>query len=480
MIKHLFILHTLINGLLCLCNTAGSQAIAQKPNIVLIVSDDHGLDALGCYGNPFIKTPSLDALAKDGIRFTNAFGTTASCSPSRSVILTGLHNHANGMYGLEHDESHFRSFDEIKSLPVILAEAGYLTARVGKFHVAPESVYQFANVLSPGKANDNASIGRNPVAMAELCQEMIQQKEKPFFLYFATDDPHRSMPHNTWPLPNRFGNRPEGYPGIKEQRYHPDSVIVPPFLPNLPMVRHELANYYQAVSRVDQGVGQLISILKQAGVYNNTLIIYLSDNGIAFQGAKTTVYDPGIHLPLIIKHPQGNNYSAVAHEMVSWTDIAPTILDFAGLSLKASAMHGKSLRNVLEGKANSLRDTIFASHTFHEIEMYYPMRAIRTRDFKLIWNIAHKLDYPLTLDLIHSSSWQAFVSSGMDKYGMKPVSQFLRRPTFELYDLKNDPYEVNNIADHPDYSAVKVALLKRLKQFQQETNDPWIRKWDFE
>ena len=117
--------------------------IDKRPNIVLIVADDHGREAVGCYGNSAIRTPHIDQLAADGTRFTNAFCTSASCSPSRSVLLTGVHNHANGMYGLEHQIHHFSSFDSVRSLPVLLEQAGYRTARIGKLHVAPESVYHF-------------------------------------------------------------------------------------------------------------------------------------------------------------------------------------------------------------------------------------------------------------------------------------------------------------------------------------------------
>ncbi len=384
------------------------------------------------------------------------------------------------MYGLEHDESHFKSFDFIKSLPVLLSGKGYLTARVGKFHVAPEEVYHFDQVLSAGKANDNSSVGRNPVAMAELCKPVINQKAQPFFLYYATDDPHRSTPHNSWPQPNPFGNHLGARPGTKDIHYAPEEVIVPDFLPDIPMVRQELAQYYQSVSRLDQGVGRLIQMLKEAGVYDNTLIVYLSDNGIAFQGAKTTVYDPGLRLPLIVKQPKSLKAGTVADAMVSWTDLAPTVLDYAGAPDLAKHMHGQSFRDILQGASPVKRDTVFASHTFHEIEMYYPMRAIRTRHYKLIWNIAHPLDFPLTLDLINSSSWQAFRKSGDTLYGKRTLAQFLKRPPFELYDLAKDPHEVVNLTDDPAYRDIRETLIRRLKLFQQETGDPWVRKWEFE
>jgi N-sulfoglucosamine sulfohydrolase len=234
-------------ALLAVSSLMGGTSCAQnmeKPNILLIISDDHGTDAVGCYGNPVIKTPNLDNLAKEGVRFTHAFCTTSSCSPSRSVILTGLHNHANGMYGLQHSYHHFSSLDNIKSLPNYLAEGGYRTARIGKFHLAPEHVYKFETVLSGGAANDMESIGRSPVEMANQCRNFINNQDKrPFFLLFALDDPHRGLPFKSWPDPNPFGNRPQGYPGVKTQNYDPGEVTVPSFLPDIPECRAELAEY---------------------------------------------------------------------------------------------------------------------------------------------------------------------------------------------------------------------------------------------
>jgi len=316
-----------------------AAAVAVRPNIVLIVADDHGRDALGCYGNPVIKTPHLDALAADGTRFTHAFCTTASCSPSRSVILSGQQNHRNGMYGLQHDDHHFQSFDHVKSLPVLLAAAGYRTARIGKFHVGPEAVYAFQTVLSGGAATDHATIGRSPVEMAEQSRGVIEAKDdRPFFLYFASDDPHRAnavLPDgkptfDTFPNPNRFGNRPAGYPEIAPVIYRPEDVRVPSYLPDTPACRAELAEYYQAVSRLDQGVGHLLGILKAAGRYESTLIVYLSDNGAAFPGAKTTLYDPGMRLPCLVRSPGRKQPGATQPAMITWADLAPTLLDVAG------------------------------------------------------------------------------------------------------------------------------------------------------
>jgi N-sulfoglucosamine sulfohydrolase len=448
---------------------------SERPNIVLIVADDHGREALGCYGNPVIKTPTIDGLAAEGVRFTNAFCTTASCSASRSVILSGMYNHANGQYGHQHSYHHFISFENVKTLPVLLTEAGYRTARIGKYHVAPESVYKFDTEL-PGS-------GRSPVQMAQNCRDFIGSDGKPFFLYFCMDDPHRSgeVAQELPGKPDRFGNKAEGsYPGIKEVEYDPKDVIVPPFLPDVPECRAELAQYYQSVSRVDQGVGRLLGVLKEAGNYENTLIIYISDNGVAFPGAKTTLYEPGMKLPCIVNRPGQKNKGITCDAMINWADLAPTILDFAGALPGENTCQGRSFKSALEQQHAEGWDVTYASHTFHEITMYYPMRVVRERRYKLIWNIAHGLDYPFASDLWAASTWQATIQNNGKYYGKRTVEAYLHRPKFELYDLENDPHEVKNLADDPNHQNILDDLKAKLKAFQKRTNDPWILKWDYE
>lgn len=469
--------------------TAAPAIGGERPNIVMIISDDHGTDALGCYGNPVVKTPHLDALAAEGTRFTNAFCTTASCSASRSAILTGLHNHRNGLYGHPHDHHHFSSFDHVKSLPVMLADAGYRTARIGKFHVAPESVYAFQTVLSGGAANDPASLGRSPVEMADQARSFLAAKDaRPFFLLYATDDPHRAnttLPDgrpsfDSYPEPNRFGNRPQGYPGIKPVVYRPEDVIVPPFLPDTPECRAELAEYYQSVSRLDQGVGRLVQVLKDTGQYDRTLIVYISDNGVAFAGAKTTVYEPGIRLPCIVRAPNHRNPGSVQTAMVSWVDWTPTLLDVANAPAPAAGFHGRSLRAGLDGARLAGWDEVYASHTFHEVTMYYPMRVVRTRRYKLIHNIASGLTYPFALDLIKSPTWISVIKSGATRYGKREIDAYLHRPEFELYDLENDPDEVVNLEGDPAHRATREKLIAKLKAFQEATQDPWKHKWEYQ
>jgi len=453
--------------------TAG--AASRRPNVVLIVADDHGRGDLGCYGNRVIETPNLDKLAAEGVRFTHAFCTTASCSASRSVILSGLYNHYNGQYGHEHSYHHFRSFDHVRSLPVLLSQAGYRTARVGKYHVAPEEVYKF-DVALPGNS-------RSPVEMADNCRDFVGADDaRPFFLYFCTSDPHRGggkatgVPHQ----PDRFGNRDQGYPGIEEVTYDPEKVIVPDYLPDIPECRAELAQYCQAVSRVDQGVGRLIHILKQAGRYDDTIVIYLSDNGIAFPGAKTTLYEPGMNLPCIVRTPWQKNRGIACDALINYADLSPTILDLAGATPSDYEFHGRSFKSVLEREHVDGWNTTYASHTFHEITMYYPMRVVRERRFKLIWNIADGLEYPFASDLWESATWQGNLRRGNTRYGRRTIDAYLHRPKFELYDLQSDPHEVVNLADDPKYQNKLDEMKAKLKAFQKRTQDPWILKWDYE
>jgi N-sulfoglucosamine sulfohydrolase len=475
------------------CSTGHPAREASAPNIVVIVSDDHGQDDLGSYGNRYIKTPSLDMLADEGIRFTNAYCTSASCSASRSVILTGLYNHANGQYGHEHTYHHFKTFESVRSLPVILSENGYNTARAGKFHVAPEEVYLFDNVI--------AGNARNPYEMAVSSRSFLRNTDRPFFLYFCTSDPHRGggvVEDNPY-KPDRFGNRDQGYEGIQEVIFDPDDVDVPWYLPDTPATRAELAQYYQSVSRMDQGIGKLFSILKEEGLWDNTVIMYLSDNGIAFHGAKTNVYDPAIRLPFLVKMPRGINSGRVTDAMVNWADLTPTILDLAGVldkelqdrpRLAAEAgstglprfegFHGKSFLSVLENPETGGFDNIFASHTFHEITMYYPMRVVENRQYKLIWNLASGLPYPQASDLWSSATWRHLIESGEVYYGKRPVADYLQRPVFELFDIADDRREIKNLAGNPEYAGILNELKEQLKTFQENTGDPWIVKWEYE
>ncbi|MCR9296305.1 MAG: sulfatase [bacterium] len=453
---------------------------ADRPNIILFVTDDQSPDT-GCYGNTVIRTPNMDALAADGVVFDNAFCTTASCSASRSVILSGLHNHYNGHYGHQHSYHHFSSFDRVRSLPVRLTESGYYTLRIGKYHVAPEAVYQFDREL-PGNS-------RNPVQMANNVKEHLvgRQSDQPFFLYFCTSDPHRSgnersdLPHS----PNAFGNSLEGYPGVESVYYNPDEVMVPNFLPDTPTSRAELAMYYESISRIDQGLGRLTEVLRELELFDNTVVIFTSDHGMAFPGAKTTLYEPGMRVPMIVCDPRVEKRGIRNSAMISHVDLAPTILDMAGCfssqSQDPTDFHGRSWAELVDSESARGWDKVYASHTFHEIQMYYPMKVVRGRRYKLIWNIAYPLPYPFASDLWAAPTWKKQFEQGPDTmYGKRTVQQYIHRPEFELFDLQLDPDETENLADKVEHAELLSAMKAELRGFQSKTKDPWIIKWDYE
>jgi len=455
-----------------------SAASAHSPdehrNVLLIISDDHGLADSGCYGNPVLKTPSLDSLAKKGVRFSSAFSTVASCSASRSVIFTGLFNHTNGQYGHQHGPANLHTQRWVRGLPAMLNEQGYHTGLIGKFHVQPRQVYPFQELITSdvGYKSVKALQGNRDVwSMARQAGEFFSSEpEKPFFLTVAYSDPHRD-----WVKSNAID-----YPNVKKETYDPEEVILPPYLPDKPEVRRELAAYYQSVGRLDQGIGFLLEALEKSGRAGNTLIIYISDNGIAFPGAKTNLYDPGIRLPMIISSPTQRRHGLVNDSMVSYIDIAPTVLDWAGAGLPPYELPGRSILPVLEQENPAGWDTVFASHTFHEITMYYPMRVIRTRKYKYILNLAHGLEFPFASDLYESATWQGILRRGDGKMGVREVEKYIHRPKEELYELENDPHEVANVADDPQYKDVLDDLRVRLRSWQEATDDPWIVKYSYE
>ena len=443
-------------------STTGTAPIlpgTRRPNILLFIVDDQGSLDAGCYGSTQVRTPALDDLAANGVRMTSAFCTTPSCSASRSVILTGMHNHATGQFGHAQPPANFRTSDTVRSLPGILRAAGYRTANVGKFHVAPESVYPYEHFINKEYMGGMAWSDEMAAAAAPV---IASKDQRPFFISFCTREPHRPY----------FLRKPS--------RFDPASVEVPPFLPDSPECRRELADYYASVEQADEGLARMLELVRQSGRWDDTVIIYLSDNGVAFPGAKTNLYDPGIRLPLVIRDPAQKKQGHACDAMVTYADIAPTVLDIAGLSAESAGMHGRSFAKALANEKPAGWDEVNASHTFHEITMYYPMRMVRDRTHKLIWNIAHPLTFPSAADLYDSKAWQGVLTRADRMFGKRTVDAYLHRPAFELYDLTADPDEVRNLADDPAHAAKLEEMKAKLRAFMEKSDDPWVVKWRYE
>ena len=425
------------------------------PNIVLIIADDLAWDDSGAYGNQKVGTPNIDRLAREGMKFTHAFVTISSCSPSRSSMITGRYPH-----NTDAEQLHWPLPAEQVTFVEKLKAAGYWTAASGKWHLGAAVKDRFDVVNDPGEAgfqtdpktgkmlaaDDSGAAGWIPI---------LQQrpKNKPFFLWFAALDPHRDYVENSIPKP-----------------HDPSEVIVPPHLPDTPEVRGELALYYDEITRLDGNVGKVLAELERQGVADNTLILFISDNGRPFPGAKTTMYDTGIRTPLLARWPKTIRPGTEATGLVSSIDLAPTILQLAGVAIP-STVQGKSFAATLADPNMKTRDAIHAEKNWHDYEDR--TRALRTERFKYIRN-----DYP---DLAGTPSADAGRSPSMGairrlhKEGkLTPLQARIfqkPRPAEELYDLQADPNEENNLAVDPRYAKTLVELREKLKAWGRETND---------
>ena len=442
-------------------------------NILFIIADDLGRN-LGCYGDTSIRTPHIDSLADEGVVFENAFASTASCSGSRSTLYTGLHTHQNGQYGLGHSFHHFATLDNVETLPELFNASGYLTGIVGKVHVGPASVYPWVE--------RRESPTRDVQWVAGQAREVFDRSTKegrPFHLTVGFMDPHRDNTRAG------FANDRE-YPGVKDTLYDPAQVEVPEFLNDLPEVRAEIAEYYRSISRMDQGVGMILSHLRQSGLYDNTMIVFTSDNGSPFVNSKTTLFDSGVRLPLIVRIPGGP--VGTNPNMISYIDLLPTFLDFADahpprLKEDPPARRGRSFLPVLAEKSlNPDWTEVYGSHTFHELTNYYPTRYVRTQTYKYHRNVLHKLDFPFGADLYASKCWEAIRKAPqVEKEGKREImigrrslSSYLQRGPEELFDLQADPHEVVNVVKDPQYAEVLLELSGKVEVWQKETEDPWF------
>jgi N-sulfoglucosamine sulfohydrolase len=443
-----------------------AAALAQAPkgdyrNVLLLIADDHSPIA-GCYGNPVIKTPNMDRLAREGVRFSHAFCTTPSCSASRSVVLTGLHNHRNGQFGHAQMPHNFNTHLDSQSIPRIAKSKGVATGVIGKLHVLPPSVYPW-DFESPGGSTGMPT--RDVYGMSQEAARFFKSIDgRPFYLHIGFGDPHRAG--------RGFAN--EGaHPKVKKNVYSPADVIVPPFLPDQPEVRAELAEYYQSIDRLDQGVGFLLEALEKSGRAKDTLIIYMSDHGMPFTGAKASFYDSGLACPLIVSTPEQKRRGIVNNALTHWPDIAPTVLDWMRLPLPEER-HGRSLLPILDQETPAGRDEFFFSHTFHEINNYYPLRGIRTRTHKYVRFLYPELQMPIPSDLFASTSWQGTLKRRDVMMGQRRTAAILHHGAEELYNLESDPNETANIAGSPEAGNLLAPFREQVRQFRSTTADPWF------
>lgn len=441
------------------CQTAAPEEAATPPHLILIIADDMAWDDCGAYGHPNIRTPNIDRLAKEGMRFTQAFLTTSSCSPSRASIITGTYPHQT-----DAEQLHWPLPGDRVTFVEQLKAKGYWTAAAGKWHLGDAVRDRFDYIAAENTAGFVLQSGtekaetEQPKSDGSGCQQWLPTLQKrpadqPFFLWLAAVDPHRPYHEN-----------------IVDQPHGSEDIILPPYLPDSEPVRKDFALYYDEIHRMDDYIGQVLAELDQAGLSENTLVLFISDNGRAFPREKTTLYDGGIKTPWIVRWPKEVQAGSVTDALVSSLDIAPTFLQLAGLEVGANFL-GKDFRAVLQDTSAAINEYIYAEDHWHDFEDYG--RAVRNQRYKLIHNYYPDLANTPPADALRSPTFQYML--GQQALGtLTPAQQacFLApRPEEELYDLQLDPHELQNKIDDPSYADIAKELRAALADFRSRTLD---------
>lgn len=429
------------------------KSTAEKPNIVLIIADDVSWNDLGAYGHPNIKTPHLDKMASDGMLFNQAFLTTSSCSPSRTSIVSGLYPH-----NTDAEQLSWPLPDYKKTFVQELKNAGYWTGLAGKYHMGDPVRDDFDVLLEMQWLDAPIGLDRRLKGDGSGCDEWIKllqerPKDKPFFTWLASFDAHRPF-----------------YEGISDDPYGPEDTVIPPYMPETEASKKDFALYYDEISRMDDYVGKVIAELEAQGVADNTVVLFISDNGRAFPRDKTTLYDGGIKTPWIIKWPAKIKTGSVNSNLISSVDIAPTFMKLAGLEVLPE-FDGHDFSATLEDPNAKFREDIYAEDHFHDFEDY--TRAVRTEKYKYIKNYYPDLPNTPSADIIRDLTWKS-MKEERDK-GTLTTAQMrcfeIPRPEEELYDVENDPNELNNLALNKDYDYVLNDMRMRLKRMRETTKD---------
>ncbi|SEI81754.1 Arylsulfatase A [Cyclobacterium xiamenense] len=424
---------------------SGIRVFAQdtRPNIVMIIADDIGYEDTSPYGQAQVKTPTLERLAADGLRFTNFYLTASSCSPSRCSLISGRYPHNTGAA-----ELHTPLPESIAIFPEFLKKAGYFTGQAGKWHMGPAARRGFDRIYDKGP-----EIGDGGEDMwVPLLQE--RPRDKPFFLWLASLDAHRPWGSNSFSGTHR-----------------PEAVQVPPYLAEAAATKTDLARYYDEISRFDAFIGEVEAELKRQGVLENTLIVVLSDNGRPFPRSKTRLIDSGIKSPLIIKWPKGiGKGGMVSESLLSSIDLAPTFLELAGVPIP-DAFQGKSFGAVLENPGLPFRQFVFAEHNWHDHEAH--ARMVRTKDYLYIKNNRPGFSNPGPADSNSSDSF-ADLKRLREAGSLNPAQAdvfMAPRPAEELYRVNEDTYQLLNRAIPGEEGGMLDYMRGMLEQWSTETDD---------
>ncbi len=449
----------LFAAILLLTTLANLAYAVGPPNILFCISDDQSYAHTGANGDPVIKTPAFDRIAREGIRFTRAFCDAPTCGPSRSAILTGQHIWRLEEAGNIHSTlpAKFATYTEE------LQKEGYFIGHT-RFQYGQDDL---KHIPQPA--------GMSRTAYSHNFGDFLSKRPagKPFCFWLGSSEPHRGYAPGLW----------------KKQGRDPAKVIVPPFFPDHPIVRADILDYCHEIEHFDRNVGEAIAMLEKNGELDNTIIVVTSDHGMPFPRGKASLYDAGTHVPLAIRWPSGiKSPGRVYNGLVNLSDVAPTFLQAATLN-PPTMMTGKSLMNVFTSPEAEVR-----AHAFTAMERHdgcrkggkgYPCRAIRTAEFLYIKNFEPNR-WPagdpdrrvcarnIPFGEVDSSPTKSLLMDNAEQKGFHRFYElaFGKRPAEELYDLSKDPGQVVNVASDANYAEPRKRLAKALQEHLERTKDP--------
>ena len=411
-------------------------------NIILFVSDDHGWTDSGAYGDSYIRTPNIDRLAREGMRFTQAFAASPLCSPSRCVKQTGLMPHRNGGHKFG---TPIRG--DIKTMPEYFQQIGYFTAHTGKFHHPPRERFPYEYIH---KSEDDAAGFLSSY-----------DGDKPLLLVVCSHPPHT--------------------PWIVNTTYNPSEIKLPPNFVDTPETRLDRADYYSDVTLMDSILGGVLDAVDNKGMRENTLFVYTTDQGANWPFAKWCVYDGGLRVPFIVRWPGKVVPGSVTDAMISLVDLLPTCIQAAN-GEPPDGIDGQSFLPILTEQDKLHHQVVFGTHTGNEnggpgIANHCPARTIRTPTHRYVLNLSPEITFTSHITgcksgphyLPHWGSWVE--SAKTDAKAKAIVDRYQHRPAEELYDLRKDPLEMDNLAQNVEHADILKSLKRQLVDWCKTQGD---------
>lgn len=445
--------------------------INKGANILLIVADDMNFNAVGAFGCPVPNTtPNIDKLASQGIRFTHAHVTSAVCQPSRGAIMTGMYGLHSGIEGFEHYTGNSLTLTEY------LRNAGYMTGMLGKVtHSIPKYAEEYVK-FDLVKDQDELGFGRDPRKYYEFSKLFFlkaKNEKKPFFMMANSHDSHR---------PFAGSDDEKKAPGFAEalekslipnpsKIFKPEEVVVPGFLPDIPGVRKEVAQYYSSVRRCDDTVGEVLRDLQESGLYKNTLIIFISDNGMSFPYSKTNCYLNSTRTPFIAQWTGVIKHGTDIENFISGIDFLPTFLEIAGVPIPKN-IDGTSFLPLLKGEKQEGRDKVFTQFYETSGKKRYPMRAMQNSRFGYIFNPWSDGQRIFRNESQAGLTFNAMKEAAVQNKGIKQrVDFFLLREVEEFYDFEKDPDALHNLISDPLYTKEINGMRNEMRNWMIKNND---------